>query len=58
MGDPKKAFLEITALAWSNPKAFSKAMKEMSREEFWEYERERVLCMEEMEIARKEKRLH
>ena len=58
MRDTKKTFLEIVALAMSNPKEFEKRMKEMDSEELMEYEGERICWLEEQEIPRKEKRLH
>ncbi len=58
MSDAKKTFLEIAALAYSNPKEFERIMQEMSEEEFFEYEKERFLWLEEQAVARQEKRLH
>lgn len=58
MTDAKKTFLEIAALAYSNPKEFERIMQEMNADEFNEYERERFLWLEEQAVARQEKRLH
>jgi hypothetical protein len=58
MNDPKKAFLEVAALATSNPKEFKRRLEEMSMAEFMEYESERFRWLEAQDVARKEKRLH
>jgi len=51
-------FIEIAALIYTKPKEFERILKEMTPEEYLEYDRQRHLWIEEQELAKKEGRLH
>lgn len=54
----REKFLELSMLAREKPREFARILKNMTEEESWAYERERLLVMAEIDLARKENRLH
>lgn len=54
----RERFLKIAAVLKTDPKRFNKIMKTLSEEDFHGYEVQRILWVEERELARKEGRLH